>query len=75
MREAAVEVITNAVGQNSLSKDIAQAVKKDFDSKFPQTTWHCIVGRHFGVSISFATRHMIFASVGLQNVLLFKSDE
>ena len=37
--------------KHTIEKDIAQAIKKEFDSRFG-ATWHCIVGRNFG---SFVT--------------------
>lgn len=32
--------------------DVAKVVKTEFDTKFPHTCWHCIVGKNFG---SFVT--------------------
>ena len=30
-------------------KDIARSIKQDFDKKHG-STWHCVVGKHFGKS-------------------------
>ena len=51
MQNQAVEVATEAMDKYSIEKDIAQYIKKEFDSKYG-ATWHCIVGRNFG---SFVT--------------------
>jgi dynein light chain LC8-type len=60
----------------TLEKDIAAAVKKKFDEKYPNTTWHCFVGNHFGVSVTHATGYLLFVCVDkVQTILLFKSQE
>lgn len=57
-------------------QDMAAIIKKHMDKFQPNTTWHCIVGTHFAVSISHATRHLIFLSVNNSlSVLLFRSIE
>jgi hypothetical protein len=33
-------------------QDLAAQVKKGMDKEYPETTWHVIVGTHFGVSIT-----------------------
>ena len=57
-----------------LFKDIATYIKKKCDEEFGGT-WHCIVGRNFGSSITHDTKYVIFFQVDLMNVLLFKSFE
>jgi len=56
-------------------QDIAARIKKRFDSSYPSTTWHCIVGNHFAVSVTHQTKYLIFLEVAGQSVLLFKSQE
>jgi hypothetical protein len=56
-------------------QDLAARIKKKFDSSYPSTTWHCIVGNHFAVSITHQTKYLIFLEVNGQSVLLFKSQE
>ena len=56
-------------------QDIAARIKKKFDSSYPSTTWHCIVGNHFAVSITHQTKYLCFLDVAGQSVLLFKSQE
>ncbi|KAI4706541.1 hypothetical protein J4E89_008608 [Alternaria sp. Ai002NY15] len=51
MQQEAIEVAQTAMEQFTIEKDIAQYIKKEFDSR-KGATWHCIVGRNFG---SFVT--------------------
>jgi hypothetical protein len=37
-----------------IEKDIAQYIKKEFDSR-KGATWHCIVGRNFGSFVTHGT--------------------
>ena len=55
-----------------LYKDIATTVKKKCDEEFGGT-WHCVVGRNFGCSITHDTKYVMFAQVDQTHVLLFKS--
>jgi hypothetical protein len=66
-----------AFGCRCLSaQDMAGIIKKHMDKFQPNTTWHCVVGTHFAVSISHATRHLIFLTVNNSlSVLLFRSIE
>ena len=41
--------------KHTIEKDIAQAIKKEFDSRFG-ATWHCIVGRNFGSFVTHGER-------------------
>lgn len=58
-----------------LLQDIAARIKKKFDNSYPSTTWHCIVGNHFAVSITHQTKYLCFLEVSGQSILLFKSQE
>ena len=51
MQQQSIDVAREAMEKHTIEKDIAQAIKKEFDSRFG-ATWHCIVGRNFG---SFVT--------------------
>jgi dynein light chain LC8-type len=55
-------------------KDIAAFIKKKADEDFTGT-WHCIVGRNFGCSITHDTLYVYFVQVDQVHVLLFKSFE
>ncbi|VDK30207.1 unnamed protein product [Dibothriocephalus latus] len=47
MQQDAVEVATTAMNRNTVEKEIAAEIKKEFDRRF-NPNWHCIVGRSFG---------------------------
>ncbi|KAJ4357590.1 uncharacterized protein N0V89_002166 [Didymosphaeria variabile] len=53
MQQEAIEVAQSAMDQFSIEKDIAQYIKKEFDSR-KGATWHCIVGRNFGSFVTHA---------------------
>jgi len=53
-------------------KDVSTYVKKKCDEELGGT-WHCIVGRNFGCSITHDTKFVVFFQVDLMHVLLFKS--
>ena len=56
------------------SQDIAAYIKKKSDEEFGGT-WHCIVGRNFGCSITHDTLFVFFVQVDQVHVLLFKAFE
>ena len=58
-----------------VQKDIAARIKKKFDSTYPNSTWHCIVGNHFASSITHQTKYSIFFQCNQQKILLFKTTE
>jgi dynein light chain LC8-type len=74
MQESARKKINEALDSMTVEKDIATAVKKHFDEHF-KPTWHCIVGKNFGCSITHDTHYLIFFKVEQHHVLLFKSLE
>ncbi|PON62021.1 Dynein light chain [Parasponia andersonii] len=48
MQKEAIEIAIAAFEKNSVEKDVAEHIKKEFDKKHGPT-WHCIVGRNFGI--------------------------
>ncbi|CAD6573648.1 MAG: Dynein light chain [Alectoria sarmentosa] len=54
MQQQAVEVAEEAMSKFQVEKDIAQYIKKEFDSR-AGATWHCIVGRNFGSFVTHGT--------------------
>lgn len=54
MQQQAIEVASDAMEKYSVEKDIAQYIKKEFDSR-AGATWHCIVGRNFGSFVTHGT--------------------
>lgn len=76
MQKQVIKAVKDAMKKSKLEKDICLNVKKAFDDLYPQTTWHCIAGSHFGVSVTHATDNLVFLSVeGGMNIVLFKSME
>nr|GMD63627.1 dynein light chain 1, cytoplasmic [Ipomoea batatas]GMD66333.1 dynein light chain 1, cytoplasmic [Ipomoea batatas]GMD68531.1 dynein light chain 1, cytoplasmic [Ipomoea batatas] len=47
MQKEAVDIAIAAFEKNSVEKDVAEHIKKEFDKKHGPT-WHCIVGKNFG---------------------------
>jgi len=70
--DAAIQLVRNAMGKFTIEKDIATDVKKKCDEKFGGT-WHVVVGRNFGCSITHDTRHVLFFQIDLMHVMMFKS--
>ncbi|PUU74111.1 dynein light chain type 1-domain-containing protein [Tuber borchii] len=72
MSAIAIDVAKKAMNSNTVEKDIAQYIKKEFDTKYGNT-WHCIVGRNFGSFVTHETKNFIYFYVGHLAVLLFKT--
>ncbi|KAJ9260718.1 hypothetical protein DTO195F2_4331 [Paecilomyces variotii] len=72
MQQEAIEVATEAMDKFHIEKDIAQYIKKEFDSR-KGATWHCIVGRNFGSFVTHETKHFIYFYLGHCAILLFKT--
>ncbi|CAG7918248.1 unnamed protein product [Penicillium olsonii] len=61
-----------AMDKFRVEKDIAQYIKKEFDSR-KGATWHCVVGRNFGSFVTHETKHFIYFYLGHCAILLFKT--
>ncbi|KEF53248.1 dynein light chain LC8-type [Exophiala aquamarina CBS 119918] len=68
VREMELYMVSGTNGE----KDIAQHIKREFDSK-KGATWHCIVGRNFGSFVTHETKHFIYFYLGHVAILLFKT--
>jgi len=75
LQKEAVTAAKEAFSESKVQKDISAKIKKKFDNLFPNTTWHCIVGQHFAVSVTHQTKYLIFFSCNGQSILLFKTQE
>jgi len=76
VKKAWKEKLTATAEKAVLEKDMAAIIKKHMDKAVPGSTWHCIVGTHFAVSISHATHNLIFLTLNSSiSVLLFRSQE
>jgi dynein light chain LC8-type len=56
MQAQVITIVTNALQQHAVEKDIAGYIKRECDKKF-NPTWHVVVGRNFG---SYVTHGMHF---------------
>eukprot|EP01083_Nonionella_stella_P043067 116228_1 len=69
-----IDLTKGAFKTSRVEKDVAVTVKKAFDEKIFGSTWHCIVGKHFAVSVQFDTQYFTFFKMDQYYVLLFKSE-
>jgi dynein light chain LC8-type len=74
MQDSAILHINKALDKFKIEKDVATYMKKTFDEEHG-ATWHCVVGKTFGCSITFETKFVLFFETEQQHVLLFKSME
>ncbi|XP_027265826.1 dynein light chain 1, cytoplasmic [Cricetulus griseus] len=72
MQQDWVECASQALEKYSIEKENAAHIKKEFDNKY-KPTWHCIVGRNFGSSVTHETKHFNYFYLGQVAILLFKS--
>ncbi|GAX25984.1 dynein light chain LC8-type [Fistulifera solaris] len=72
MQQDAVDVASKALSDYNIEKDVACAIKKEFDKKHGPT-WHVIVGRNFGSYVTHETKHFIYFYIGQVAILMFKS--
>ena len=63
MKDVSIATARSAMGEYSIDKDVATAIKKKFDEHAEYMgTWHCIVGKNFGCSITHETVPMKYES-------------
>ena len=72
LQQDAIDCAVQALERFNIEKDIAAAIKKEFDKKH-NPTWHCIVGKNFGSYITHENKRFIYFYIGQLAVLLFKS--
>jgi dynein light chain LC8-type len=72
IRDEAIKSVQTELAKGIIEKDIATNVKKFCDDKFTGT-WHVVIGRNFGCSITHDTKYVLFFMVDLMHVLIFKS--
>ncbi|XVF28290.1 hypothetical protein REPUB_Repub15cG0017300 [Reevesia pubescens] len=72
MQKEAVNIAISAFEKNNVEKDVAEHIKKEFDTRHGPT-WHCIVGRNFGSYVTHETNHFVYFYLDQKAVLLFKS--
>eukprot|EP01035_Chromulina_nebulosa_P017877 gene17877-23493_t len=72
--QKAITFVNEAIDKYQIEKDMATYIKKRCDERFGGT-WHTVIGRNFGCSITHDTKFVMFFQIDLLNVLLFKSME
>eukprot|EP00455_Lapot_gusevi_P030058 TRINITY_DN3223_c0_g1_i4.p1 TRINITY_DN3223_c0_g1~~TRINITY_DN3223_c0_g1_i4.p1 ORF type:complete len:101 (-),score=18.61 TRINITY_DN3223_c0_g1_i4:233-535(-) len=72
MLRFATEVTTRAFEQHNREKDIAAAIRAEFDSKLGKT-WNVIVGKHYGSAVTHETKRYVSLQVGNHNIVIWKS--
>eukprot|EP00483_Globobulimina_turgida_P000403 UN00403 len=69
-----IDLTKSAFKTSRVEKDAAVTIKKAFDEKIFGSTWHCIIGKHFAVSVQFDTQYFTFFKMDQHYILLFKSE-
>ncbi|BEJ15486.1 hypothetical protein CspHIS471_0500910 [Cutaneotrichosporon sp. HIS471] len=72
MQKVAVKVAAEALAKYTVEKDAAMIIKKEFDRLY-STTWHCVVGKHFGSFVTHETKNFIYFYLGPIAILLWKT--
>ena len=54
MQAQVIAIVTYALEQHTVEKDIAAYIKRECDKKF-NPTWHVVVGRNFGSYVTHGT--------------------
>lgn len=66
----AISLTKSAFKTSRVEKDAATTIKKAFDEKIFGSTWHCIIGKHFAVSVQFDTEYFAFFKMDQHYILL-----
>ncbi|KAG6435451.1 hypothetical protein SASPL_100325 [Salvia splendens] len=59
IQKEAIDVAIGAFEKFSVEKDVAEYIKKTFDKKYGPT-WHCIVGKNYGIQNSSRCFYLLF---------------
>ena len=66
----AISLTKSAFKTLRVEKDAATTIKKAFDEKIFGSTWHCVIGKHFAVSVQFDTEYFAFFKMDQHYILL-----
>ncbi|TPP57514.1 Dynein light chain DLC [Fasciola gigantica] len=72
MLEHAVETTRKAFDKYTQDSEVAQFIKKEFDSQY-NPTWHCVVGKTYGSYISYELGNFLDFVYGEKAILLYKA--
>ncbi len=76
MQREAIQAARDSFAESGgAQKDFAGRIKRRFDSTYPNSTWHCVIGNHFASAVTHQTKFLIFFQLNSQNILLFKTTE
>ena len=67
-----INLTKQAFKSSRVEKDAASTIKKAFDERIFGSTWHCIIGKHFAVSVQFDTQSFTFFKYNQHYVCLVK---
>ena len=74
MQQFAIQIVTSAFESHRTERDVADAVKREFDQKYDKV-WNVVVGRDFGSHVVYQTKRYIFMSFNENtHVLIWKSN-
>ncbi len=71
MQERAVEIACEALRQNNTEQEVAASIRKQFETLYSSSVWHCFVGRNFGTYVTHEEKKFIYFYVGQVGVCLF----
>lgn len=62
-------------GMKKYDSDIllAEHLRREFENRFTNSIWHCIIGRNFAANITFEAGYHISFDYGPKSILLFKT--
>nr|CAH8826191.1 unnamed protein product [Trichobilharzia regenti] len=73
MQEHAIKTCVKAMRMHRYDKDIASALKREFNNKYGPT-WHCVVGCSYGSNVSHTEGGLMYFFLGRRSILLFKTE-
>eukprot|EP00929_Paragymnodinium_shiwhaense_P093624 TRINITY_DN53836_c0_g1_i1.p1 TRINITY_DN53836_c0_g1~~TRINITY_DN53836_c0_g1_i1.p1 ORF type:complete len:108 (+),score=27.39 TRINITY_DN53836_c0_g1_i1:154-477(+) len=72
MQSFVFEQAREALTAHKIEKDQATAIKRKCEEEY-KGTWHCVVGKSYGVSVANETGFLIFFKIGKVNFLAFQT--
>lgn len=67
----AEHIILDNLNKYSNEREIAYNIKREMDKK-QLPSWHCIVGRNFGIYVTYDEGHYLYATKGQTTIVLWK---
>jgi dynein light chain LC8-type len=72
MQEFAIMAAQDAINEFTTEQEIASAIKKNFEGKWP-AVWHCFIGRNFGVYVTHESSKFIYFYIGQMGICIFST--